>query len=323
MSAATDVVLNVDGLRVNAADPSGAEVPIIEDVSFSLARGEVLGIVGESGSGKSLTALSLLRLTPETLHQSGSIRVAGREVMRLSQRELQRMRGNQVSMVFQDPMTGLNPVRTVGSLLVEALRRHRRMSRAQAHQSAVAALRAVGIPSPELRVKVYPHQLSGGLRQRVMIALALLHDPAVIVADEPTTALDATIQAQIIDLMRSRVSSAGLIFITHDLGVAGQICDRIIVMYAGHIVEEGVALTLLSRPRHPYTAGLLAAAPRFDRERKPLVPIPGSPPTPYSRPAGCPFAPRCARASEVCREQRPELVPGDLSTVACWHPLSS
>jgi oligopeptide/dipeptide ABC transporter ATP-binding protein len=323
MSTATDVVLNVDGLRVNATDPSGAQVPIIEDVSFSLARGEVLGIVGESGSGKSLTALSLLRLAPEALHQSGSIRVEGREVMRLSQRELQRMRGTKVSMVFQDPMTGLNPVRTVGSLLVEALRRHRRMSRAQARELAVNALRAVGVPSPELRVKVYPHQLSGGLRQRVMIALALLHDPAVIVADEPTTALDATIQAQIIDLMRSRVSSAGLIFITHDLGVAGQICNRIIVMYAGHIVEEGEALTLLSRPRHPYTAGLLAAAPRFDRERKPLIPIPGSPPTPHSRPGGCPFAPRCARATELCREKRPELVPGDLSTVACWHPLSS
>jgi oligopeptide/dipeptide ABC transporter ATP-binding protein len=205
-----------------------------------------------------------------------------------------------VSMVFQDPMTGLNPVRTIGSLLVEALRRHRRISRADARALAIKALHAVGIPSPELRIKAYPHQLSGGLRQRVMIAMALLHDPAVIIADEPTTALDATIQAQIIDLMRSRMTNAGLILITHDLGVAGQICDRIIVMYAGHIVEEGAALNLLSHPRHPYTAGLLAAAPRFDRDRKPLVPIPGSPPTPADRPAGCPFAVRCPHATDIC-----------------------
>ncbi|WP_433499968.1 ABC transporter ATP-binding protein [Sphaerimonospora sp. CA-214678] len=323
MSAVNEVVLDVDGLRVHTTDGSGLPVPIIEDVSFSLARGEVLGIVGESGSGKSMTALSVMRLIPGSLSQTGSIRLQGRDVMTLPERELQRMRGTKVSMVFQDPMTGLNPVRTVGSLLVEALRRHRDVSRREARKLAIEALRAVGIPSPELRINAYPHQLSGGLRQRVMIAMALLHDPAVIIADEPTTALDATIQAQIIDLMRSRVTSAGLILITHDLGVAGQICDRIIVMYAGHIVEEGTALDLLARPRHPYTAGLLAAAPRFDRERKPLIPITGSPPTPHDRPEGCPFAPRCSRTIDPCRDQRPELVPGDLSTAACWNPLNS
>ena len=318
-----EVVLKVESLRVDTQDGAGNPVAIIEDVSFSLARGEVLGVVGESGSGKSITALSAMRLVPEVLRQSGSIQVQGREVMTLSERELRRLRGTQVSMVFQDPMTGLNPVRTVGSMLGEALRRHRKLSRGEARRLAIDALHAVGIPSPELRIKAYPHQLSGGLRQRVMIAMALLHDPAVIIADEPTTALDATIQAQIIDLMRSRVTNAGLILITHDLGVAGQICDRIIVMYAGHIVEEGAALDLLSHPSHPYTAGLLAAAPRFDRERKPLVPIPGSPPTPADRPAGCPFAARCLYATDICREQRPELSAGQSSTVACWNPLSA
>jgi oligopeptide/dipeptide ABC transporter ATP-binding protein len=322
IATSQEIVLKVDRLRVDTEGVDGSALPIVEGVSFTLARGEVLGVVGESGSGKSITALSTMRLVPGGLRQSGSIQIRGREVMDLSERELRRLRGTEVSMVFQDPMTGLNPVRTIGSLLVEALRRHRRLSRAEARRLAIDALHVVGIPSPELRIRAYPHQLSGGLRQRVMIAMALLHDPAVIIADEPTTALDATIQAQIIDLMRSRVTNAGLVLITHDLGVAGQICDRIIVMYAGHIVEIGAALDLLSRPRHPYTAGLLAAAPRFDRERAPLVPIPGSPPTPADRPAGCPFATRCPFVTDICRERRPELSAGESSTVACWAPLT-
>jgi oligopeptide/dipeptide ABC transporter ATP-binding protein len=295
-------------------------VDIVAGVSFTLKRGQTLGFVGESGSGKSMTALSLLKILPTPLKQSGRIILDGQDITAVDDREMGRLRGSKISMVFQDPMTGLNPVRRIGSALCEVLHRHSDLTRKEAEVRAVDALRDVGIPSPVERMRVYPHQLSGGLRQRVMIAMALLNDPAVIIGDEPTTALDATIQAQILDLLRKRVTTCGLVMITHDLGVAAEICDHIAVMYAGHIVEFGPVTELMSTPRHPYTAGLLAAAPRFGRRRTPLVPIPGAPPSPFNRPDGCPFVTRCPRAQERCHRELPRLDVGSTTAVACWYP---
>ena len=312
------MALEVEDLTVHA----GGAVPVglVRGVSFALRRGEVLGLVGESGSGKTLTALSLLRLVPAGLEQRGVVRIGGRAIESLSERDMRRLRGSEISMVFQDPMTALNPVRTIGSYLSEVARRHLKQSRGDARRRVTDALRATGIPSPEQRFGSYPHQLSGGLRQRAMIALALLNDPAVIVADEPTTALDSTIQAQILDLLRSRLHQSALLLVTHDLGVAREICDRIAVMYAGRIVEHGPAAQVLEEPRHPYTVGLLRAAPRFDRDRRPLVPIPGDPPQPATIGPGCAFAPRCPRADDRCRTTRPELVAFGEASAACWNP---
>jgi oligopeptide/dipeptide ABC transporter ATP-binding protein len=226
------------------------------------------------------------------------------------------MRGGAIGMIFQDPMTGLNPVRSVGSLLAEAIRRHQNVSRTQAADIAEAALRSVGIPAPRERLGAYPHQLSGGMRQRVMIALALVNSPRVILADEPTTALDATVQAQILDLLRARLHESGGLMITHDLGVAAEICDRIAVIYHGRIVEEGRAHDVLRAPRHPYTAGLLAAVPTFAGRGARLVPIPGQPPGPMAERPGCSFAPRCAYTTAICATA-PVLING----VACHHML--
>lgn len=295
-------------------------VGLVRGVSFSLARGEVLGLVGESGSGKTLTALSLLRLIPPGLEQHGSVRIAGRLIDSLGEREMRKLRGADIAMVFQDPMTALNPVRSIGSCLSEVARRHCNLSRDDTRRRVIEALRSAGIPSPEQRFKSYPHQLSGGLRQRAMIALALLNDPAVIIADEPTTALDSTIQAQILDLLRSRLDRSALVLITHDLGVARELCDRIGVMYAGRIVEDGPVAQILQHPHHPYTVGLLGAAPRFDRDRQRLVPIPGDPPQPSAVGQGCAFAPRCARVQDRCRTTRPELVSMGAGSTACWNP---
>ncbi len=312
----------VDNLRVAFPRADGGTFHAVDGVSLSLARGETLGIVGESGSGKSVTALSLMGLVPRPGRiAEGSISVLGKPVHDLEERALCRLRGRDIGMVFQDPMTGLNPVRKIGSLLMETARRHNRLSRREARARALAALREVGIPSPEARLDAYPHELSGGLRQRVMIALALVNHPDVIVADEPTTALDTTIQAQILSLLKARLQDAALILITHDLGVAAEICDRIAVMYHGRIVETGGVAEILARPRHPYTAGLLAAVPRFDFSRPDLVPIPGSPPGPDVRLEGCAFRDRCARAGPACAKD-PALRDHDGREVACVDPLT-
>lgn len=314
-------VVAVDGLRVEFPFPGRGWLPVVEDVSFTIARGEVLGFVGESGSGKTMTALSLLGLVPDPGRITrGRISINGREVQSLSAKEWSELRGDEIGMVFQDALSGLNPVRSVGSLLVEAVRTHRDLSRAEARRRALETLAAVGIPQPDERLDVYPHQLSGGLRQRVMIALAIINEPPVLVADEPTTALDATIQAQILELLEEQAETRAVLLITHDIGVAASICDRIAVIYAGRLAEVGGAVLTLQHPRHPYSVGLLEAVPRFRQERQALVPIGGTPPTPVDVLDGCAFTPRCPNAIDRCPVDRPPLLEEDGRLVACWNP---
>jgi oligopeptide/dipeptide ABC transporter ATP-binding protein len=286
-------------------------IPVVRGVTLALAQGETLGLVGESGSGKTMIGLSLLQLVPPPGQTRGSVRVLGHELVGAHERELRELRGAKVAMVFQDPMTALNPVRTIGSMLVESAHRHQRLPRAQARAAAVAALRRAGVPAPQERLSAYPHMLSGGLRQRAMIALALVNAPALLVADEPTTALDATIQAQLLDML-SRIDSTVLL-ITHDLAVAADLCDRIAVVYSGRIVETGPTLELLATPRHPYTQALIAARPHLDGPHRLPRPIPGQPPPPGTVQAGCPFRPRCPLAGPECTMD-PPLTNG----VACW-----
>ncbi len=312
---ATLPLLEVRGLRTELPARRGAlNVPlnVLDGVSFSLGRGRILGLVGESGSGKSATAFSIMGLLdPPARVAGGSIRFAGRELAGLPERELRRLRGNRISMIFQDPMMTLNPVLTIGAQIVETVLAHARVGRAEARRRARDALGRVGVPGPEERLDAHPHELSGGLRQRVAIAIALLHEPDLIIADEPTTALDATIQAQILREIRGLAGGASggggrtaVLWITHDLSVAEQLSDEIAVMYAGRIVEQAPAGELLSRPAHPYTAGLLASLPRGPRGSR-LTPIPGLPPTLSSRPAGCAFRPRCAAAVPACAADPP------------------
>ena len=327
--AADTPLVSVRDLRIGFPRRRGGDAEVVRGVSFELREGETLGLVGESGSGKTIIASSLLDLVPAPGRiTGGQVLIGGVDVVTMDVAARRRLRGGTVGMVFQDPLSGLNPVRTIGSMLVESLRRHGDHSKGSARDVAEAALRAVGIPAAHERLRAYPHELSGGLRQRVMIALALLNHPRLIIADEPTTALDTTIQAQILDLLRSRIATAGLILITHDLGVAAQTCQRIAVVYHGRIVEHGATDDVLSRPRHPYTAGLLAAVPRFESGRERLVPIPGSPP-PAIRPIeGCAFAARCPRVAPRCTVERPPLevavddatATGRPHSVACWFP---
>jgi oligopeptide/dipeptide ABC transporter ATP-binding protein len=316
-------MLRVNDLVVEFPRPDQSGFQAVAGVTFELRRGETLGIVGESGSGKTMIALSLLGIVPlPGKIIEGRISLRGRRIDNLPSREIRKVRGNDIGIVFQDPMTGLNPVRTVGSQLSESALRHNDVSRREADERAFKALDDVGIPSARERLKAYPHELSGGLRQRVMIALALINHPDVIVADEPTTALDSTIQAQILDLFRLRLAKSTMILITHDLGVAAEICDRIAVMYAGRIVETGTIEDVLSNPRHPYTIGLLAAVPKFDVRRPELVPIPGQPPTADDVVRGCAFSPRCTFATPEC-EKRPLLDERGGRPVACWYPRGS
>jgi oligopeptide/dipeptide ABC transporter ATP-binding protein len=313
-------VLCVENLEVAFARPAADPFFAVNGVSLSLKRGETLGIVGESGSGKTMLALAMLGLVPHPGKvTNGTVTVLGEAITGQPEKALQRRRGRDIAMIFQDPMTSLNPVRRIGSILRESVLRHSNAGKREARERALQALRAVGIPSPEQRLLAYPHELSGGLRQRAMIALALINHPAVIVADEPTTALDATIQAQILTLLRQRLSDAALVLITHDLGVAAELCDRIAVMYFGRIVELGPTAELLNCPAHPYSAGLLAAVPRFDFSRRKLVPIAGAPPTADDNVTGCAFAARCPRAADICATQ-PNLAPQDNRWVACWTP---
>jgi oligopeptide/dipeptide ABC transporter ATP-binding protein len=308
---AGDALLAVEGLVTTFPGPGGARVPVVDRVDLQVGRGEVLGLVGESGCGKSLTALSIVSLVPKPGRvEAGSVRLAGRELRGLPVRELRRVRGAALAMIFQEPATSLNPVLRVGAQVVEAVHLHERVSRADARRRALSLFESVGIPDPVARLEAYPHELSGGLKQRVMIAIALAARPALLIADEPTTALDVTVQAQILALLRGLAADTGtsILLITHDLGVVNELCDRVAVMYAGRIVEEGPRAGLLADPRHPYTQGLLRATPASARPGERLAEIPGSVPAPGAWPAGCRFADRCALVMDVCRAREPEAV---------------
>lgn len=322
-----DLVLSVKGLETRFATEQGT-VHAVNGVSFWVRRGEALAVVGESGCGKSVTMLSLLRLLPRqgatTLAEE--ITFKGRDMLALGEEEMRRIRGAEIGMVFQDPMASLNPVLTVGRQLTETMEVHLKLRPREARKKAVELLRLVGIPSPEERIDDYPHQLSGGMCQRAMIAMALSCEPSLLIADEPTTALDVTIQAQILDLVaRLRASmDMAMIWITHDFGVVAGLADRVAVMYGGFIVEHAGVNQIFESPQHPYTQGLLASIPQIDGERsKRLSVIPGQPPDMVELPRGCPFAQRCTYAFEKCRDENPPLLDiGGRRQVACWWDLN-
>lgn len=297
-------------------------VRAVEDVSFDVDQGEILAIVGESGSGKSVTSLSIMGLLAEPGHVAGgSLEFEGKDLATLSEKQYRELRGNDMAMIFQEPMTSLNPVYRVGNQIVEAIRTHEKVSKAEAKDRAVDLLRKVGIPSPEARINDYPHQMSGGMRQRVMIAMALACNPKLLIADEPTTALDVTIQAQILDLLRRLRDDTGMavLLITHDLGVVSETADRVVVMYCGQVVEEAEVRTLFDHPMHPYTLGLLKSIPRLeDDDTKRLYMIKGMVPNPLEMPPGCHFSDRCDSCMDICRTKVPELVDVDGHKVRCF-----
>jgi peptide/nickel transport system ATP-binding protein len=314
-------LLQVEGLHVSFDTPRGT-AHAVDGVDFSLQPGETLCIVGESGCGKSVTALSIMGLVPmPPARVSGRIRFEGRDLVGLSRAELSDLRGDRLAMIFQEPMTSLNPAFTVGAQLAEVLVRHRGMDEAAARAATIEMLRRVRIPAPERRVDEYPHRMSGGMRQRVMIAMALLCAPALLIADEPTTALDVTIQAQVLQLMRGLRDETGtsIVLITHDLGVVAEMADRVVVMYAGQVVEQAPVGELFAMPQHPYTVGLMGAIPSIDAPRARLAAIDGMVPAATAMPAGCRFAARCPFADARCRDEAPplaEVSPGHLSR--CW-----
>ena len=297
-------------------------VKAVEDVSFDVDAGEILAIVGESGSGKSVTSLSVMGLLAEPGHVAGgSMEFEGKDLVTLSEREYRELRGNDMAMIFQEPMTSLNPVYRVGKQIVEAIRTHEDVSKKEARERAIDMLRKVGIPSPEKRIDDYPHQMSGGMRQRVMIAMALSCNPKLLIADEPTTALDVTIQAQILDLLRRLRDDTGMavLLITHDLGVVSETADRVVVMYCGQVVEEAEVRTLFDHPMHPYTLGLLKSIPRLeDDDSKRLYMIKGMVPNPLEMPPGCHFSDRCDSCMDICREKIPDLVDVGGHKVRCF-----
>ncbi len=323
----TDSLLEVAGLRTYFFTRGGV-VKAVDDVSFTVARGEVVGLVGESGSGKSMTGYSLMGLVdPPGRVVDGTLLLGGRDLRALSAEDLRQLRGNRIAMIFQDPMMTLNPVLRIDTQMVEAILAHAKVPRATALERARAALAKVGIPSPDERLAAYPHQFSGGMRQRVAIAIALLNDPDLIIADEPTTALDVTIQGQILYEMQklTRETGAAMIWITHDLSVVAGLADRVCVMYAGRIVEQGTVFDVLSRPRHPYTRGLLDSVPSMSARGVRLAQIPGMAPSALHVPPGCAFRDRCGHATEACSTM-PAMRPiGDEASgqmVRCHHPLS-
>ena len=327
MSQATGKsILEVKDLRTYFYTRDGV-VRSVDGVSFSISEGETLAIVGESGCGKSVTSLSLLRLIPSPPGKivSGSVLYHGKDLLKLSEDEMRDIRGDKISMIFQEPMTSLNPVLTVGRQISEVLELHRHCTKEQAHERILELLKLVNISEPERRINEYPHQLSGGMRQRIMIAMALACDPEILIADEPTTALDVTIQAQILNLIRELRdrTRAAIILITHDLGVVAEMAQRVVVMYAGRKVEEASVFDLFAKPMHPYTLGLLNSMPRLDdSSSKRLVEIPGMVPSMRTEIVGCAFAPRCSKASERCLIESPVLKDyGNEHWVACWNPV--
>jgi peptide/nickel transport system ATP-binding protein len=318
-------LLQVNELSVTFVRRGRRDVRAVDGVSFTVDSGETLGLVGESGSGKSVTALAIMGLLPRRgVRVTGSVSFEGRELLSLRQDDLRDLRGRDIAMVFQDPLSSLNPVVPIGTQVTEVLARHRGLSGAAARKEAAALLDVVGIPDPQRRLKEYPHQLSGGMRQRALIAMAVACKPKLLIADEPTTALDVTIQAQILELLKGLVREQGtaLVLITHDLGVVAGLCDRVNVMYSGRIVEQADRRTLFVSPRHPYTTGLLGSIPRLDSaEGSPLQPIPGSPTDTLPWPSACAFAPRCPRKLEVCTTVTPELEPDGPRWLRCHNPV--
>ncbi|MCD7716828.1 MAG: ABC transporter ATP-binding protein [Lachnospiraceae bacterium] len=318
----SDVLLEVKNLAISFFNKTG-EIQAVRGISYTLRRGEVLGIVGESGSGKSVSSHAILRLTPDTgLVKSGEILFDGRDILKMEKKELQELRGNRIAMIFQDPMTSLDPLFTVEYQLNESLKKHTDMDAAARRARMLELLEMVGINQPERRLKQYPYEFSGGMRQRVMIAMALSCNPDLLIADEPTTALDVTIQAQIIDLIKELKDKLGMavIFITHDLGVVSDICDKIVVMYAGKIIEEGMSRQIFYDNRHPYTRGLLESVPDIESDvSEKLKPIKGNPPDMSGVKPGCAFAPRCSDAMRICiKEDAPLFEIDDTHCAACW-----
>ena len=314
-----EILLDVRDLRVSFRAGGGA-FEAVSGVTFQLKRGEVLSIVGESGSGKSVALKAVMRLLPAIADVSGSARFDGADLFAMSESEMRRVRGGRIAMIFQDPLTAFNPVQRIGDQIAEMLYLHNdQFDRTQLRKRSIELLDLVAIPDAARRVDRYPHEFSGGMRQRAMIAMALANDPEVLVADEPTTALDVTVQAQILDVLRDlqRERDIGLVLVTHDLGVVANIADRVAVMYAGRLVETGNVDDLFADPRHPYTRGLIASVPRIDRRGDRLTPIPGVPPALVERPPGCAFAPRCTFAQSICQSERPASRPAGKTVAAC------
>jgi oligopeptide/dipeptide ABC transporter ATP-binding protein len=322
MNNKQDTILEVKNLQTHFFSDRGV-IKAVDGVDFKVNKGQTLGIVGESGCGKSITSLSIMRLiaSPPGKIVGGEVLFKGENLLALSEEKMRHIRGNEISMIFQEPMTSLNPVYSVGEQIAESIRIHQKLDRKMAWEKAVDMLKLVGIPSPEKRAKQEPHELSGGMRQRVMIAMALACNPSLLIADEPTTALDVTIQAQILDLLKTLQEDFGsaVIMITHDLGVVADTCDMVAVMYAGKVVEYTDVDSLFEKPKHPYTEGLLNSIPRIDEDREELLAIEGSVPSPTDMPIGCRFAPRCPYATALCHEKLPDLLSlGDNSQVRCW-----
>lgn len=309
-------VLSIRDLRVSFDTPAGA-VQAVRGVSLDVEPGELIGIVGESGSGKSVTFLSVMGLVPSTATVTGSATVAGTEMIGVSARQVRSQRGKKIAMIFQDPLSALNPVHRIGDQVVEMILAHQKMDKAAAHRRAVELLDLVGLPQPDVRAGQYPHEFSGGMRQRVMIAMAIANDPEVLIADEPTTALDVTVQAQILEVIENvrRTLNTAVVFITHDLGVVARIADRVEVMYAGNTVERGLVGDMFAEAHHPYTRGLLASLPSASKER--LKPIVGAPPNMISPPSGCAFRPRCAHAVDACASAPMTLVQVGRTLTSC------
>lgn len=316
-----NIVLEVKGLKTYFHSDNGI-LPAVDGVSFQLKAGETLGIVGESGSGKSVTSLSIMGLVPKPQGEvKGKIIYKGQDLNQFSEKKLRDIRGNEIAMIFQEPMTSLNPVFTIGNQMIEAIRLHTSLTKKEALQQGIKMLKLVGIPRAEEIMDEYPHQLSGGMRQRVMIAMSMSLNPSILIADEPTTALDVTIQAQILDLMRNLKNdyNTSILLITHDLGVVAEMCQRVVVMYGGKVVEEGEVRTIFKEPKHPYTIGLIKSTPQIKEKVDRLYSIPGNVPSLNNMPKGCTFAPRCEFASERCRTQAPPLfsITGEHKS-RCW-----
>jgi oligopeptide transport system ATP-binding protein len=322
MKAAAKTLVDIKDLRVSFFTPAG-EVKAVRGVSWNLKEGEALGIVGESGSGKSVSVFALMGILQEPGRViGGSITFDGQDMLGMKEAQLQKIRGNELAMIFQDPMTSLNPVYTVGNQIAETVMQHTDSSRKEAYACAIESIKMVHIPNPERRIKQYPHEYSGGMRQRAMIAMSLCCEPKLLIADEPTTALDVTIQAQILEIMKElkQNSNMGIVLITHDLGIITNLCDKVIVMYGGEVVEAAPMRELYANPRHPYTIGLMNCLPRLlSDSNEPLKPIEGAPVDLLNPPAGCPFAPRCEKCMKLClTEQPPSYEVGDDHYSACW-----